>query len=182
MADGFYSAVGAASRAAMGLPPKPDAPPVTVTWTHAVTGIVVLAILQAAIIVWSLSSMPLEALRVSVDFGTVAIVTLAAPFVVLGAAAVLLKREQLPAIYLFMALVLAISQIALLALGAFGVGSAGPALVGLVGYFSARATKSLLGVGWGSAIPIGAAVALAMFAAQSLILVLPTGQAILAAA
>lgn len=181
MANGFYRAIDVVSRAVFGKAPAPGDAAASVTWTHAVTGIVVLAVLQAAILMVPFAGMLPEALRVVVDFAAVALIMLAVPFVVLGGAALLLnKREKLPALFLFLALVLAISQIVGLVLGALGV-SSGTALIGILAFFTARASKSLLGVGWGGAILIGALVAVGTFAASFLFLALPTGQAMLAA-
>ena len=181
MANGFLGAVDVATRAAFGRAPATADSASTVSWTHAVTGIVGMVILQAVLLVVPFAGALPEALRAVVDFGVLALVMTAVPFIVVGAAALLLnKREQLPALFLFLALVLAISQIVGLVLGALGV-SSGTALIGILAFFTARASKSLLGVGWGGAILIGALVAAGTFGASFLFLALPTGQAMLAA-
>ena len=122
-----------------------------------------------------------EALRAVIDFALLALVMTAVPFAVTGGAGLLLdRRDSLPALFLFLALVLALSQLIGIILGAVGVG-AGTAMLGILGYFSARASRSLFGIGWGIAILIGALVAIGSFAASFLLLALPTGQAMLAA-
>lgn len=182
MAAGFLGAVGAATQAAFGRTPATDEAAAGVSWTHAVTGIVTMLILQAVLLVVPFVGALPEALRAVVDFGLLALVMTAVPFVVAAGAGLLLdKRDRLPALFLFLALVLALSQLVGIILGAFGVG-AGTAMIGILGYFSARASKSLFGIGWGGAILIGALVALGTFAASFLLLALPTGQAMLAAA
>jgi hypothetical protein len=181
MASGFLGAVDVATRAAFGRAAATDGSAESVTWTHAVTGIVGMLILQAVLLVVPFAGALPEALRAVVDFGVLALVMTAVPFVVVGGAALLLgKREQLPALFLFLALVLALSQLVGIILGALGVG-AGTAMIGILGYFVARASKSLLGVGWGGAILIGVLAALGTFAASFVLLALPTGQAMMAA-
>jgi len=181
MATGFLGAVGAATQAAFGRAPATDETAAGVSWTHAVTGIVVMVVLQAVLLVVPFAGALPEALRAVIDFALLAIVMTAVPYVVIGGAGLLLdKRDRLPALFLFIALVLALSQLIGIILGAFGVG-AGTAMIGILGYFSARASKSLFGIGWGGAILIGTLVALGTFAASFLFLALPTGQAMLAA-
>lgn len=181
MANGFLGAAFAATRAAFGRAPATDGGAASVTWTHAVTGIVGLVVLQAALLVVPFAGALPEALRAVVDFAMVQLVTTAVPFAVVGGAAMLLnRREQLPAMFLFLALVLALTQLVGVILGGFGV-SAGTALLGILGYFVARASKSLFGIGWGAAILIGALVTVGTFAASFLFLILPTGQAMMAA-
>ena len=181
MAAGFLGAVGVATQAAFGRAPATDEAAAGVSWTHAVTGIVVMALLQAVLLVAPFAGALPEALRAVIDFALLAIVMTAVPYLVIGGAGLLLeKRDRLPALFLFLALVLALSQLIGIILGAFGVG-AGTAMIGILGYFSARASKSLFGIGWGGAILIGTLVALGSFAASFLFLALPTGQAMLAA-
>jgi hypothetical protein len=181
MATGFLSAVGVATQAAFGRTPANDAAASGVSWTHAVTGIVAMLLLQAVLLVVPFAEALPEALRAIIDFALLALVMTAVPYVVVGGAGLLLdKRDRLPSLFLFLALVLALSQLVGIILGAFGVG-AGTAMIGILGYFSARASKSLFGIGWGGAILIGTLVALGSFAASFVLLALPTGQAMLAA-
>ncbi|OEO28689.1 hypothetical protein VW23_003425 [Devosia insulae DS-56] len=181
MANSFLGAVSVAMQAAFGRTPATDEAAAGVSWTHAVTGIVAMLLLQAVLLVVPFAGALPEALRAVVDFGLLALVMTAVPYVVMGGAGLLLdRRDRLPALFLFLALVLALSQLIGLILGAFGVG-AGTAMIGILGYFSARASKSLFGIGWGGAILIGVLVALGTFAASFLLLALPTGQAMLAA-
>ncbi len=181
MAAGFLQAVSTATQAAFGRAPAPDAAAPGVSWTDAVTGIVVMVVLQAVLLVVPFAPALPEALRAVVDFALLALVMTAVPYVVVGGAGLLLdQRDRLPALFLFLALVLALSQLVGIILGAFGVG-AGTAMIGILGYFSARASKSLFGIGWGGAILIGTLVAVGTFAASFLLLALPTGQAMLAA-
>jgi hypothetical protein len=181
VAAGFLGAVGVATQAAFGRAPAADEAAAGVSWTHAVTGIVVMVLLQAVLLIAPFAGALPEALRAVIDFALLAIVMTAVPYLVIGGAGLLLdRRDRLPALFLFIALVLALSQLIGIILGAFGVG-AGTAMIGILGYFSARATKSLFGIGWGSAILIGTLVALGSFAASFLFLALPTGQAMLAA-
>lgn len=181
MATGFLSAVGVATQAAFGRTPANDAAASGVSWTHAVTGIVAMLLLHAVLLVVPFAEALPEALRAIIDFALLALVMTAVPYVVVGGAGLLLdKRDRLPSLFLFLALVLALSQLVGIILGAFGVG-AGTAMIGILGYFSARASKSLFGIGWGGAILIGTLVALGSFAASFVLLALPTGQAMLAA-
>ena len=181
MATGFLGALGVATQAAFGRAPASDEAASGVSWTHAVTGIVAMLVLQAVLLVVPFAGALPEALRAVVDFALLALVMTAVPFVVIGAAGLLLdKRDRLPALFLFLALVLALSQLVGIILGAFGVG-AGTAMIGILGYFSACAAKSLFGIGWGNAILLGALVAVGSFAASFLFLALPTGQAMMAA-
>lgn len=181
MAVGFLGAVDVATRGAFGRAPAAEGTPTTVSWTHAVTGIVAMVVLQAVLLVVPFAGALPEALRAVVDFALLALVMTAVPYVVVGGAGLLLdKRDRLPAFFLFLALVLALSQLIGLILGAFGVG-AGTAMIGILGYFSARAAKSLFGIGWGGAILLGALVAVASFASSFIFLALPTGQAMMAA-
>jgi hypothetical protein len=179
MAGGFLGALDISIRASLGRTPTDAA--AGVNWTQAVTGIVWMVVVQAVLLLVPFAGALPEALRAVVDFGLLAIVMTAVPFVVVGGAGLLLgKREQLPAVFLFLALVLALSQLIGIILGAFGV-SAGTAMMGILGYFTARVSKSLFGVGWGMAILIGTLVAVGSFAASFLFLALPTGQAMMAA-
>jgi heme/copper-type cytochrome/quinol oxidase subunit 4 len=181
MTNSFLGAIGTATQAAFGRAPTTDDTPTSVSWTHAVTGIVLLAILQVLLLVVPFAGALPEALRAVVDFALLALVMTAVPFVVVGAAGLLLgKQGQLPTFFLFLALVLALSQLVGTILGAFGI-SAGTAMIGILGYFVARAAKSLFGMGWGSAILLGLLAAVASFAASFIFLMLPTGQAMLAA-
>lgn len=181
MAAGFLGAVDVATRGALGRTAAGESA-APVSWTHAVTGIVAMAVLQVVLLVVPFAGALPEALRAVVDFALLALVMTAVPFVVVGAAGLMLgKQEQLPAFFLFLALVLALSQLVGLILGAFGV-SAGTAMIGILGYFVARAAKSLFGLGWGGAILLGALVAVASFASSFIFLALPTGQAMMAAA
>lgn len=178
--NSFLAAVAASAQAAFGRAPASDETAAGVSWTHAVTGIVIMLLLQAVLLVVPFAGALPEALRAVIDFALLALVMTAVPYVVVGGAGLLLdKRDRLPALFLFLALVLALSQLIGLILGAFGVG-AGTAMIGILGYFSARASKSLFGIGWGGAILIGTLVALSTFAASFLLLALPTGQAMLA--
>lgn len=180
MADGFFAAIDTASRAAFAR--TPAAGGTAVTWTHATTGIVVLMLLQAAILIGPFIGTLPEGLRALIDFAAIALIMLVVPFLVLyGAAQLTKKAEQLPAIFLFLALILAVSQVVALVLGAFGISSS-TALVGILAYFTARVAKSLLGIGWGGAILVGFLAAAGTIGAGFLLLALPTGQAMLAAA
>ena len=181
MATGFLGAVDASTRAAFGRAPATDSGAASVTWTHAITGIVAMLILQAVLLVVPFAGALPEALRAVIDFAVLALVMTAVPYVVVSGAALLLgKPEQLPALFLFLALVLALSQLIGIILGALGIG-AGTAMIGILGYFVARASKSFLGIGWGAAILIGVLAALGTFAASFVLLALPTGQAMMAA-
>ncbi|WP_055047780.1 hypothetical protein [Devosia sp. A16] len=180
MANGFLGAVGAATQAVFGRTPEAAEAARQVSWTYAVAGIVVMVLLQAILLVVPFAGALPEALRAVIDFALLALVMTAVPFAVTGGAGLLLdRRNSLPALFLFLALVLALSQLIGIILGAVGVG-AGTAMLGILGYFSARASRSLFGVGWGIAILIGALVAIGSFAASFLLLALPTGQAMLA--
>lgn len=179
--NGFLGAVGAATQGAFGRTPEAAEAARQVSWNDAVIGIVAMLVLQAVLLVVPFAGALPEALRAVVDFALLALVMTAVPFAVTGSAGLLLdRRDTLPALFLFLALVLALSQLIGIILGAFGVG-AGTAMLGILGYFSARASKSLFGVGWGTAILIGALVAVGSFAASFLLLALPTGQAMLTA-
>ena len=181
MADGFYGAVDVATRAAFGKAAATDGSATNVTWTHAVTGIVVMVILQAVLLVVPFAEALPEALRAVIDFGVLALMMAAVPYIVVGSAALLLgKAETLPALFLFLSLVLALSQLIGQILGALNIG-AGTAMIGILAFFAARASKSLLGIGWGMASLIGALVGIGTFASSFLFLLLPTGQAMMAA-
>lgn len=181
MAAGFLGAVGVATQAAFGRAPATDEAAAGVSWTYAVTGIVLMLLLQAVLLVVPFAEALPEALRAVIDFALLALVMTAVPYIVVGGAGMLLdKRDRLPALFLFLALVLALSQLIGIILGALGIG-AGTAMIGILGYFSARASKSLFAIGWGGAILIGVLVALGTFASSFLLLMLPTGQAMLAA-
>ena len=182
MSGSIFDALTAASQAGLGSRrnPKP-VDPAAVTWDHAMLGISVMISVQAMLVVAPFLGVLGEAGRVIVDLGLVAVVLLAVPFAVMGGAAALSRqREKVPLLFLYAALVMLVVQVVSFILASFGITSS-TALIGVLGYLFVRAAKSILGLSWGMAILVGGLVAAGVFSTGFLLLMLPTGQAMLAA-
>jgi len=151
------------------------------SWTYAAIGIAFVALLQAASLTVAFIGEPGVTAGVIADLSLVAALALAVPFVLVTATAVLTRRQdRLPAALLFVAVYLALMQIALYLLSFFlpASGSTITVVMALTCYLSA---KNVLGLPTGKALLVGAAVAIASFSTGFLLLALPTGQAMLAA-
>ena len=182
MSGSIFDALTAASLAGLGSTRSPkQIDPTAVTWDHAMLGIGVMICVQALLVVAPFLGVLGEAGRVIVDLGLVAVVLLAVPFVVMGGAAVLSRQgEKVPLLFLYAALVMLVVQVVSFILASFGITSS-TALIGVLGYLFVRASKSVLGLSWGKAILIGGLVAAGVLLTGFLLVMLPTGQAMLAA-
>lgn len=144
-----------------------------VDWPHAWTGVVVLAVVQIALLIWSSGNYGADVLR---DLGIVAFAALAIPFVVFW----LVSRkngtlDRLPAAFLYLSLILAGLQILSAVLSTFGAGSSG-FLVGLLGAIVFISARNFLKIGWQGAILIGILVVVGFMGSGFLLYLLPSGK------
>jgi len=182
MASRFVTAAAEAYRA---FGTKRDARPLDyslVTWNEAIPAVALLLVAQAVMLAGSAGGMLAEALPFLVDIGLITLLAFAVPFAVVVAWAVLSKQpERAPLLVTFVAIVLLTVQVVSLALSVFGMQTS-TALVAVTALFVGRAIRTVLGASIPMAILAGVIVGVGTAAAGLLILVLPTGQAMLDAA
>ena len=182
MASRFMTAAAESYRA-FGL--RKDARPLDyglVTWNEAVPGVVVLVLAQAAMLAGSFGGKVMEYLPFVFDLGFVTLVAFAVPLVLVIVWAHLAKQpEKAPLLVMYVALVLLIIQVASLLFSYFGLQTS-TALVAVTAVFVGRAVRTVLGASIPMAILAGVIAAVGTFTAGLLLLVLPTGQAMLAGA
>ncbi len=144
-----------------------------ISWAQAITGIIILVLVQAGLLVWSSSGLGAEVQR---DLAIVAYVALAAPFVLFAIAAALVnQQERLPGAFLYLSLILAGLQLLSAIVSYMGTGASG-FLIGIlaaIGYLGAR---GFLRLGVGPAILMAILVVAAFIGAGMLLFALPAGQ------
>ena len=180
MADGFLAAVKAVSSFR---PTKDQATFDTssVSWAHALIGIVSMVAIQAALVLVPFAALPREALPMVLDLALVAGLALAIPFAVTAAAAAFLgKAEHLPAAFLFLAVFLTLMQVVLFVLS-WIIDTRGGTTIGVLAVICFLGARNIVGLSTPVSILVGALVALCMFGMGFVLLALPTGQAMLAA-
>ena len=180
MAGGFVEAVKSivSYRAKSGTPFDPA----NVTGGHAATGIGINILVQAALVAVPLLGAPAGALALLPDLALVTLLSLAVPYlVVAGVAAATRRTASIPAAFLFLALTLLLMQLVLFALAQFTTSGSGAGLgaLALIVYYACRL---MLGLGLGVSVLAGLLAVVGTFAAGGLLLVLPSGQALLNAA
>jgi hypothetical protein len=182
MAGRFMTAAGESYRA-LGM--RKDARPLDyglVSWNEAVPGVVVLVLAQAAMLAGSFGGRVMEYLPFVFDLGFVTLVAFAVPLVLVIVWAHLSRQpEKAPLLVMHVALVLLIVQVASLLFSYFGLQTS-MALVGVTAVFVGRAIRTVLGASIPMAILAGVLVGAGTAAAGLLILLLPTGQAMLGTA
>ncbi len=180
MASRFVTAAAESYRA-FGM--RKDARPLDysrVGWNEAVPAVAVLLLAQAAMLAGSFGSMLMEALPYVFDIGLVTLVAFAVPFAVVIAWAYGTKQpERAPLLVTYVAIVLLIVQVMSVVLSYFGLQTS-TALVAVTAVFVGRAIRTVLGASIPMAILAGVLVGLGTFVAGLLILLLPTGQAMMA--
>lgn len=182
MASRFMIAAGESYRA-FGM--RKDARPLDyslVSWNEAVPAVVILVLAQAVMLAGSFGSMLMDFLPQAFDIGFVTIVAFAVPFAVVIAWAILTRQpERAPLLVTFVAIVLLLVQIMSLLLSYLGLQTS-MALVAVTAVFVGRAVRTVLGASIPMAILAGVLVGVGTAAAGLLILVLPTGQAMVVGA
>jgi hypothetical protein len=182
MANGFFAAAKASMNAFGGTRRRPGPPidPSAVGWGDAAIGVAILVGVVAISIVAPGAGIILQFLPQLFDILLVTFLTLAVPFVVLVVAALWVgQREKLPLLVLFTSLSLLLIQVTSFALSFLNM-STSTALIGVTAVFVGRAARTVLGFSIGLSILVGAITAVGIFAASMLLLLLPTGQAMLA--
>lgn len=145
-----------------------------VRWGHALAGIAILVVAQAALIFWpSGANLDPEILR---DLSIVAFGALAVPFVLFWLGAQITgTKARLPAAFLYLGIVLAVLQVASAVLASFGVGQSG-FVIGLLLAVNMLAARGFLRLGWPGAILIGVLVVAGFIGANFVLLMLPSGR------
>lgn len=153
-----------------------------VTWNEAVPAVALLVVAQAVMLAGSFGSALMDYLPYLFDLGLVTLVAFAVPFAVVVAWALWTRQpERAPLLVMYVAIVLLMVQVLSLILSYFGLQTSS-ALVAVTAVFVGRAIRIVLGASIPMAILAGVLVALGTFGAGLLLLVLPTGQAMLAGA
>lgn len=181
MASGFLAAANASMRAFGGgrRGTVPPVDPAAVSWAHALLGVAILIVAVAASILLPGAGVILQFLPQLLDILLVTFATLAVPFLVLIIAAIgTRQREKLPILVLFTSLSLLLIQATSLLLSFFSM-STSSALIVVTAFFVGRAARTVLGFSIFTSILVGLVTAAGIFVASSLLLVLPTGQAML---
>jgi hypothetical protein len=159
---------------------RPDtATATTVTWNDAGIGIVLLIAVQAALFAWTFMAVGQFVPVMLRDVALTVALSFAVPFFIFLVVARLSgQSDKLPAIFLFLALMLTAVQImgALVSLA----DSSSSLTVAILAVGCGYAARGLLGAGWGITIAIAVVVAIGTMAASYVLFALPTGQAILA--
>lgn len=153
-----------------------------VSWNEAVPAVAILLLAQAVMLAGSFGNMLMDYLPYVFDIGFITLVAFAVPFAVVIAWAMLTKQpERAPLLVMFVSIVLLLVQVMSLLLSYFGLQTS-MALVAVTAVFVGRAIRTVLGASIPMAILAGVLVGVGTAAAGLLILVLPTGQAMLGAA
>ena len=183
MANGFLSAAKASMNAFGGTRKQPG-PPVdaaAVSWTDALIGVVLLVAVTVIGVVAPGGGIIAQFPQQLFDILLVTFLSLAVPFVVLAVAASWVRQgEKLPLLMLFTAISLLLILVTMFVLSFVNV-SRSNALTGVAAFFVGRAARKALGFSLGQSILVGAITAVAIFAASFVLVLLPTGQAMLAA-
>jgi len=181
MASRFVTAAAESYRA-FGM--RKDARPLDyslVGWNEAVPAVALLLVAQAVMLAGSVGNMLLEALPFLIDIGFVTLVAFAVPFaVVIGWAYVTRQPERAPLLVMFVSILLLVVQVMSLLLSYFGMQTS-TALVAVTAVFVGMAIRTVLGASIPMAILAGVLVGVGTVAAGLLMLILPTGQAMMAA-
>jgi len=175
-----FMAAAAESYRAFGM--RKDARPLDyslVSWNEAVPAVALLVVAQAVMLAGTFGSMLMEYLPYFFDLGLVTLAAFVVPFAVVIAWATLSRQpERAPLLVMFVAIVLLAVQVMSLLLSYFGLQTS-MALVAVTAVFVGRAIRTVLGASIPMAILAGVLVGVGTAAAGLLILLLPTGQAML---
>jgi len=153
-----------------------------VGWNEAVPAVALLLVAQAVMLAGSVGNMLLEALPFLIDIGFVTLVAFAVPFaVVIGWAYMTRQPERAPLLVMFVSILLLVVQVMSLLLSYFGMQTS-TALVAVTAVFVGMAIRTVLGASIPMAILAGVLVGVGTVAAGLLMLILPTGQAMMAGA
>ena len=151
-------------------------------WNEAVPAVALLLVAQAVMLAGSVGNMLLEALPFLIDIGFVTLVAFAVPFaVVIGWAYMTRQPERAPLLVMFVSILLLVVQVMSLLLSYFGMQTS-TALVAVTAVFVGMAIRTVLGASIPMAILAGVLVGVGTVAAGLLMLILPTGQAMMAGA
>lgn len=144
-----------------------------VGWGYGVAGVVVLALVQAGMLIVSGGDLGPEIQR---DLALVAYAALAAPLILFAIGAALTHTmARLPAAFLYLGLVLAGLQLLSAVAANFGSSTSG-FLIGLLGAIGFLAARGFLKLGNGGAVLMGILVVIAFIGAGMLLFVLPAGR------
>jgi len=182
MASRFVTAAAESYRA-FGM--RKDARPLDyslVGWNEAVPAVALLLVAQAVMLAGSVGNMLLEALPFLIDIGFITLVAFAVPFaVVIGWAYLSRQPERAPLLVMFVSILLFVVQVMSLLLSYVGMQTS-TALVAVTAVFVGMAVRTVLGASIPMAILAGVLVGVGTAAAGMLVLILPTGQALMAGA
>jgi len=142
-------------------------------WPHALSGIIILVVVQAGLLLWATSGSDAVIQR---DLAIVAYLALAAPFILFAIGAALTRTQaRLPAACLYLSLVLAGLQVVSAVASGFGSGASG-FLVGILAAIGFLGARGFLRLGSGWAILMALLIVACFMGAGMLIFVLPAGQ------
>jgi hypothetical protein len=153
-----------------------------VTWAHAIIGMVAVFGLQAILLAVQAIGAPAEMIATLRDFAVVIVLSLAVPYLVItGIGALFGKAANLPAAFLFLSILLLLMLLFVTAFSQF-LGNSGAATLGIVAFIVFYTVRHMLTLSIWTAI-LGGLIAAALTVAAGFVLIaLPTGQAMLAAA
>lgn len=144
-----------------------------ISWNQGVIGIVILALVQAALFVWSGAGS--LGTQMVLDISLVTFVALAFPFLLFALVARLRGlTSRLPATFLHLGITLSILQLVSALLTSFGVGQSGVAL-GLLFGVMFLAARGLLQLGGLASAGIALLVVAGFIGSNFLLLILPSG-------
>jgi hypothetical protein len=158
---------------------RPDMPAAsTVTWRDAAIGIGILIVVQALLFAWTFAEMGAFYIEILRDLGLATALAFAVPFLVFLIVARLAgATDKLPAIFLYLALLLAFFQLLSAAFQQFNIRSS--LGLGMMAVALAYASKGFFGIGWLGSLAIALLVTAGTVGAGLLLLLLPTGQAMM---
>jgi hypothetical protein len=158
---------------------RPDMPAAsTVTWRDAAIGVAILILVQAMLFAWTFVEMGAFYIEILRDLGLVTALAFALPFLVFFIVARLASAtEKLPAVFLYLALLLAFFQLLSAAFQQFNIRSS--VGLGMMAVAIAYAAKGFFGIGWLGALALALLVTAGTVGAGLLLLLLPTGRAMM---
>jgi hypothetical protein len=141
-----------------------------VRWRHALIGIAILIVVQAALIYWPKGE-PLN-LRQVLGVTVLAFVPLLVPFIVFWLGAAMTRNiGRLPATFLYLGIAFAIIQVVAVVFASFGgAGQSGPVL-GVFLAFTFLAARGFLKLAWGPAVVVSLAAVGGLFGVTFVLLI-----------
>jgi hypothetical protein len=156
-----------------------ELPPSSASYAHVGIGIGILALVQTATLGFAIAQSPGTATNVILILILVSAVASVTPLVVFaGLAAVSMRLDRLPLTLVAASFYVALIDVAFFALSLF-ITSGRSAALGILGYFSYRTARNVLGMGVGASIGAALLVVLCVMSSGLLLLVIPGGEALI---